>query len=74
MGRKPSTASVGDGNRKLAEQGLKVRQEKGSIPKDDTVLSVADHGDVIVAYTQHASFGMVKPKKEDNDGKFSSSR
>lgn len=73
MSRKPSTSSVGDGNRALAMKGLKDRQKKGSIPQDDTVLSIADHGNVIVVYTEHTSFGMTKDKdKEDTDVKSSS--
>lgn len=62
MTRKPTTAAVGDGNRKMALEGLKKRQDQGTIPADDTVLSVSDHGNVIIVYTQHASFGLVKDK------------
>lgn len=71
MPRKPTTSSVGGGNRQLAVKALKERQDRGSVSADETVLSVADHGNVIVVYTQHTSFGVVKPKKESSSGKSS---
>lgn len=72
MTRKPTTASVGSNNRILAVKELKDRQNRGLVPADDSVLSVADHGNVIVVYTEHTSFGVVKPKKEVSSGKSSS--
>lgn len=72
MTRKPTTASVGDNNRSLAVEEMKARKDRGLVPADDSVLSIADHGNVIVVYTEHTSFGVVKPKKETADAKSSS--
>lgn len=62
--KKPSTASVGDGNLELAKAGLKARQDKGTIDKDDIVLSIQDHGDMIAVYTKTASFNVMKEEKK----------
>lgn len=60
MNKKVSTASVGKNNLELAKAGLKERQDKGIIDKDDIVLSIQDHGDKIAVYTQSASFNVMK--------------